>query len=123
MENLKLGIYTTILGMVIVFVGLLFLMYVMIALAKLSKGGEKKQVDRQAPVEEEPETHDMSTDKAADAAPLKGQDLGEIAAVAAVMAIMTAEGKAGVVASVMKTGPKTNTWALAGRRDIMAGRL
>ena len=43
MENLELGLYTTGMGMFIVFLGLVFLMYIMIGLALVDKGRSKKK--------------------------------------------------------------------------------
>lgn len=134
MENLELGLYTTGMGMVIVFLGLLFLMYIMMALAFVGKTGSKKQapssnkvfireqieIVSEDPVEEEKPVH------AEVAQPVKAEEpgnLGEVAAIAAVMAILTSEGVHGVVTSVKQVGAKASSWAFAGRRDIMASRL
>ncbi|HOY89506.1 MAG TPA: hypothetical protein PKZ09_06995, partial [Bacillota bacterium] len=52
-----------------------------------------------------------------------GTSVEEIAAISAVMAILMSEGISGQVTAVRPLGAKINTWALAGRRDLMASRL
>lgn len=134
MENLELGLYTTGMGMFIVFLGLVFLMYIMMALALVNKSRSKKQapppksagireqvenLSEEAPVEE---AKPALIEAAAPAKETAG-GLDEVAAIAAVMAILTSEGLHGVVTSVRQVGSKANSWAFAGRRDIMASRL
>lgn len=132
MENVLMGLSTTGLGMLVVFLGLIFLMYIMIGLAGISKTGAKKPSAKTAkplgePDEETAEPAAISTSPVADNA--AGAAFGsstadeEIAAIAAVMAILTSEGAQGIVTAVRPLGPKLNSWAFAGRRDIMASRL
>jgi hypothetical protein len=40
-----------------------------------------------------------------------------------VMAILMSEGVGGRVTAVRQVGAKFSVWALAGRRDLMSGRL
>ncbi|HOA15060.1 MAG TPA: OadG family protein [Bacillota bacterium] len=135
MENLELGLYTTGMGMFIVFLGLVFLMYIMIGLALVDKGRSKKKAtpSKGAGIREQVESlsedapvEDAGPAKMEGAAPAQeaaAGGLGEVAAIAAVMAILTSEGVHGVVTSVRQVGSKVNSWAFAGRRDIMASRL
>jgi Na+-transporting methylmalonyl-CoA/oxaloacetate decarboxylase gamma subunit len=131
MDNVLMGLSTTGLGMLVVFLGLIFLMYIMIGLAGISKTGGKK------PSAKAEKLNDVAVPMAAEAvekavpsvvespaATLKHSTADEeIAAIAAVMAILTSEGVHGAVTAVRPLGPKLNLWALAGRRDIMASRL
>ncbi len=133
MENLELGLYTTALGMFIVFLGLVFLMYIMMGLSALNKPAKKPAAPRRdegmrEKVEAVTEENAVEI-KEQPSAPQHGQDTvkadatGEVAAIAAVMAILMSEGASGVVTSVRQIGAKTSPWAFAGRRDIMASRL
>ncbi|HNV34296.1 MAG TPA: OadG family protein [Bacillota bacterium] len=133
MDNIGLGMSTTGLGMLIVFLGLVFLMFIMLGLAGISKIGGKKPA---AAVSAEPAKAAPKADGITAVAPepartvaetvvrpAAGGGADEIAAISAVMAIMMSEGISGQVTAVRPIGAKINTWALAGRRDLMAGRL
>lgn len=131
MDNVLMGLSTTGLGMLVVFLGLIFLMYIMIGLARASKTGAKKpSAKSERPSDEAAAETAESMEKAvpavveSPAASLKPTTADEeIAAIAAVMAILTSEGVQGTVTAVRPLGHKLNLWALAGRRDIMASRL
>ena len=131
MENLLTGLSTTGLGMLVVFLGLIFLMFIMIGLSGISKAGNKKPAAKsEMPISaaaavkaEAPETAVPVAESHAAAAIKPSTADEEIAAIAAVMAILTAEGVQGTVTAVRPLGPKQNSWAFAGRRDIMASRL
>lgn len=133
MENIGLGLSTTGLGMLIVFLGLVFLMFIMLGLAGFSKVGSRKA---SAPAEIVQDTAPPTTESAAatilePVIPVMetarqqalGTSVEEIAAISAVMAILMSEGISGQVTAVRPLGAKINTWALAGRRDLMASRL
>ncbi|HNZ08151.1 MAG TPA: OadG family protein [Bacillota bacterium] len=133
MENIGLGLSTTGLGMLIVFLGLVFLMFIMLGLAGFSKAGGRKP---SAPAEIVQDTAPSMVESAT-ATVLEpvlpvmqtarqqalGTSVEEIAAISAVMAILMSEGISGQVTAVRPLGAKINTWALAGRRDLMASRL
>lgn len=132
MENVLMGLSTTGLGMLVVFLGLIFLMYIMIGLAGISKtGGKKPSAKTEKPLGESDAVKAEAAEKPA--SPLADDSAivalrpttadEEIAAIAAVMAILTSEGIQGTVTAVRPLGPKLNSWAFAGRRDIMASRL
>lgn len=120
--------------MIVVFLGLIFLMYIMIGLASLSKAGEKRQeAGKLADGVSLPKDEGITSgliEAAPEAAPAPipevspGFDADEEAAViAAVIAILTSEGVQGTVTAVRRTGANQNAWAYAGRRDLMASRL
>lgn len=133
MDNFLMGISTTGLGMLVVFLGLIFLMYIMIGLAGVNRMGVKKDAPAKSASpaasvpQEKPEIMESAAAEpaAAPAMPVASPDRSgeEIAAIAAVLAILTSEGVKGTVTAVRRLGANTATWALAGRRDIMASRL
>lgn len=133
MENIGLGLSTTGLGMLIVFLGLVFLMFIMLGLAGFSMAGGRKPL---APAEIVQDTAPSVVESATATVPesvppvmqtarqqASGTSVEEIAAISAVMAILMSEGISGQVTAVRPLGAKINTWALAGRRDLMASRL
>jgi len=132
MENFLMGLSTTGLGMLVVFLGLIFLMYIMIGLAGVSRMGARKDSAPKAssPAQaapqveaESPQAAVLPVEAPAATAPSSDRTGEEIAAIAAVLAILTAEGVQGTVTAVRRLGGNAATWALAGRRDIMASRL
>lgn len=132
MENVLMGLSTTGLGMLVVFLGLIFLMYIMLGLAGISKTGAKRPAAKAEKPGSSPTAVTIETVEKADALVVDNETPvasktstadEEIAAIAAVMAILTSEGVQGTVTAVRPIGPKFNLWALAGRRDIMASRL
>jgi Na+-transporting methylmalonyl-CoA/oxaloacetate decarboxylase gamma subunit len=132
MEDFLMGISTTGLGMLIVFLGLVFLMLIMMGLSVVNRMGARKAAPSKRYLPAEPvkpaKTEVMAASEepaAAPAAEAPATDRSgeEIAAIAAVLAILTAEGVQGTVTAVRRLGGNAATWALAGRRDIMASRL
>lgn len=132
MENFLMGLSTTGLGMLVVFLGLVFLMYIMIGLASVNRMGARKDAAPKAslPAQAAPQAEAvppqaviLPVEAPAAAAPSSDRAAEEVAAIAAVLAILTAEGVQGTVTAVRRLGGNAATWVLAGRRDIMASRL
>ncbi len=133
MEDFLMGISTTGLGMLVVFLGLVFLMYIMIGLAGVNRMGAKKDAPAKhaSPAasvpHEKPEVMESAAAEPSTAPAMQvasSERSGEeIAAIAAVLAILTSEGVQGTVTAVRRLGGNAAAWALAGRRDIMASRL
>jgi sodium pump decarboxylase gamma subunit len=123
-EELILGLQTLVLGMAVTFVGLAILQIIMILMGRAS---DRNRVVVKTTL---PESMEASEELEA-AAPRHeieecAEDYSEehVAAIAAVMAILTEEGMAPVrVRSVTPVGPgATNLWGLAGRQELMSGR-
>lgn len=117
-ENLLLGLQTLLLGMAVTFVGLLILQGVMKLIARFSRA---KRRDAGAPIAPSP----LASADAQAALPSRHDE--EIAAISAVMAMLTAEDEPPMqVKSVRPVDPATagvsNIWGLAGRQEIMASR-
>ena len=130
-EDLMLGLQTLVLGMVVTFVGLLILQGVMILMARFSKANGNNSKPAASSVASnsarDGNASPVTTEKPA--TQMERADLpdGEIAAISAVIAVLTAEsGAPAQIRSVRPIGPvpaaAPNTWGLAGRQDIMAAR-
>ncbi|OPZ63709.1 MAG: hypothetical protein BWY85_01561 [Firmicutes bacterium ADurb.Bin506] len=144
-SNMSLGVQTLTLGLTVTFVGLAALQLIVRAMAFLSSGGKVQPqpvavAEAAVPTPEVTQiistavTSSSTLDEeaavaiaAATAAAMTRND-EEIAAIGAVMAIITAEGAQGAQIGAIRrvSGPgyagTPNLWALAGRQDIMAGR-
>ena len=133
MEDFLMGISTTGLGMLVVFLGLVFLMFIMIGLSGVNRMGARKGAPLKpaspaaSVAQAKPEIMESAAAEpaASIAMPVASADRSgeEIAAIAAVLAILTSEGVEGSVAAVRRLGANAATWTLAGRRDVMASRL
>jgi hypothetical protein len=132
MEKVLMGLSATDLAMLVVFLGLILLIYIMIMLVRISKADAKNpsaklekanSEDVAITAEAVEKAASLVTENSAAAALRPSIANEEIAAIAAVMAIITSEGIEGTITAVRPLGPKLNLWALAGRRDIMASRL
>ncbi len=130
-EDLVLGLQTLALGMVVTFAGLLILQGVMLLMAKFSKASGNNGRPPNASAVSDPAPSKDATPVAVEGPATQPGRLGqpdeEIAAISAVMAVLTAEGGAAMqVRSVKPMGPgaaaASNTWGLAGRQEIMAAR-
>ena len=130
-EDLVLGLQTLALGMVVTFVGLLILQGVMILMARFSKANGNNSRASASSVASNPARNGNASPVTAEkpAAQVERPDLPdeEMAAISAVMAVLTAEsGAPAQIRSVRPIGPVPaavpNIWGLAGRQDIMAAR-
>ncbi len=131
-EELILGLQTLVLGMVVTFIGLAILQVIMILMGRASDrkrapagytvgdGAETEIRDEITASDDEELTHRGSEFEG------RAEDYSEeqVAAIAAVMAILMEEGAAPVhIKSVTQVGPvAANLWGLAGRQDLMSGR-
>ena len=133
-EDLVLGLQTLALGMVVTFVGLLILQGVMMLMARFSKANGANGANGKpsaSPVASDT-AHNRNASpamavKPAAQAERPGLADEEMAAISAVMAVLTAEsGAPAQIRSVRSMGPVPaavpNIWGLAGRQDIMAAR-
>lgn len=141
-SSMSLGVQTLTLGMAVTFVGPGAFQVIGKARALLSGGGAQKKdaadaaatAHEIAPSESGAAVPRSAIDEetavaiaAATAAAMSRSD-EEIAAIGAVLALITAEGAQGAQVSAVRRidAPKCvgmpNLWALAGRQDIMAGR-
>ena len=130
-EDLLLGLQTLALGMVVTFVGLLILQGVMILMARFSKANGNNNRPSNAPAMSGP-AHVKNNPPATMEGPAAqsehpGRPDEEVAAISAVMAVLTAESGAPMqIRSVRPVGPvpaaASNIWGLAGRQEIMAAR-
>lgn len=125
-ENMLLGLQTLLLGMAVTFVGLLILQGVMKLIARLSRS---KTPEAGAAVAPSPAVAPAAaaTDAAIAALERPSRHDEEIAAISAVLAVLTAEDQSTMqVKSIRSVGPaKTgipNIWGLAGRQEIMESR-
>ncbi|MEA4883900.1 MAG: OadG family protein [Clostridia bacterium] len=140
--KLGLGLQTTLMGMAVTFVGLAILQGVMLMMAKMSNGKhgtaragaggsqddgedeEESHTGEETDLAPEPEPDAIAAPAADHAGQPSARAEEEIAAIAAVMAIITGEqtrpDAAG--ASARAYPAQANLWGLAGRRDNMAGR-
>jgi Na+-transporting methylmalonyl-CoA/oxaloacetate decarboxylase gamma subunit len=134
MENLNFGLYVTGLGMLIVFICLILLMAIMYLLAFLNPSGRKGGNKAEGALSKSAEPVNAAVGDAASpsllqaaitspVSPLKAGSGEEVAAIAAVMAILLSDGILGTVTAVRPLKNEQKAWSLAGRRDIMAGRL
>jgi len=130
-EDLGLGLQTLVLGMIVTFVGLLILQGVMMLMARFSKANGNNgrasnglPVSGPAHVENDPP---VMMEGPAVQSERPGLPDEEMAAISAIMAVLTAESGAPTrIRSVRPMGPvpaaAPNIWGLAGRQDIMAAR-
>ncbi len=124
-EDLVLGLQTLVLGMVVTFIGLLILQGVMMLMARFAGANDR---NGQAAKSIAVVASDGAAPEGAGAqASPTGRADEEAAAIAAVIALLTAENEAptqaGLARSVVRpTATAANAWGLAGRQDIMAAR-
>lgn len=112
-ENLVLGVQTLLLGMAVTFFGLVLLQIIVRLMTRLTGNANPKSVTPAMP----------ATAPAVSGGATNADE--EIAAIAAVMALLVAEGsqpaRIGAVRQ-LGTAPSGNAWGLAGRQEIMASR-
>ncbi len=130
-EDLVLGLQTLVLGMVVTFVGLLILQGVMMLMARFSKANGSNGRPSSASVASDPARNrnasPLTMEEPAAQVERAGLPDEEMAAISAVMAVLTVEsGVPTQIRSVRPIGPvpaaAPNIWGLAGRQDIMAAR-
>jgi len=127
-EDLVLGLQTLVLGMVVTFVGLLILQGVMMLMARFSKAnGRPSSSSVASDSARNRSSSPLTMEKPAAQVERAGLPDEEMAAISAVMAVLTAESGAPTqIRSVRPIGPvpaaAPNIWGLAGRQDIMAVR-
>ncbi|MGI6132404.1 MAG: OadG family protein [Bacillota bacterium] len=130
-EDLMLGLQTLALGMLVTFAGLLTLQGVMLLMAKFSKANGNNSRPSNAPAVLDParskNASPAALEEPASQSGRPGLPDEDIAAISAVMAVLTAESGAPMqIRSVRPMGPvpaaAPNLWGLAGRQEIMADR-